>query len=359
MYVSLNITKWKGHVGAADNGSREFVINPTKISELRADGTGSKFYFHEYALSRRDSPSYVEAEESVQTIIDARDVTGSLTTTLPVYRNNDTSATVENLVILTDALVYATRYNGSPRDTSWVVIEEGAFKVSTKKVLVALSVEDILTGTSQLVDYDGNGYTTVTIGNLEWTVENFRVTHYADGTAITNLPDPADAAADVTGSYSYYNNDEPNYGYMGLLYNWYAVTNIHVFPYLERNGVQEAGWRVPTSADFLALLAAVGNDDLTAGGLLKETGLVHWDAPNPATDAYGFKWISGGNRFIDEPLPLEDGFESQGIYGDLWSATEEDATTAHSCYTYYDDTEFYTLITNKLCGMNVRLCRDV
>jgi len=38
-----------------------------------------------------------------------------------------------------------------------------------------------------LLDYDNNGYTSIIIGNQEWLTSNLKVTHYADGTPITNI----------------------------------------------------------------------------------------------------------------------------------------------------------------------------
>jgi len=359
MYISLNITKWKNHVGASDIGGREFIVNPSKIIELTVRGTGSKFYLGDYSLSRIDKPSYVECDESVATIKAAHDIAVSKTITLPVYINNDPTAATENIVVPTDSLVYATRYNGSPLDTSWVMLEENSFKVQAKKTLVALSAEAILSLGSTLLDYDGNPYTTVTIGSQEWIVENYRVTHYADGTDIALIDDPGLWQADTTGAYVYYNNDEANYGHLGCLYNFYALGNIHGFPYLERNGVQEVGWRVSTLADWSALILALGGDITTMGGHLKETGTVHWLAPNVgATDTYGFKWISGGNRFIDNPAG--HGFSMQGVYGDLWTSTPFDADEGYSVYASNDDawlTYPYTCLF--YCGLNVRLVRDV
>ncbi len=362
MYVSVNVTKWesgrssKNRVGLADHGSREFIINPSKIVELKANGSGSAFYFNDCIYNRHDKPSYIETEEAPTVLQTARDTACSKMITLPVYRNNKTTSSTENITILTDSLVYADRYNNSPLNTSWVYLEEGAFVVKSKKILVALSVDDILASTSLLQDYDNNGYTTVTIGDLEWIVENFRVTHYSDGTAIPEITDEAAWVLDATGARCYYENDSASFDFIGLLYNWYAVNNAHGLAYLKRNGVQEVGWRIPTQADFLALLLAVGDDALTAGGLLKETGTIHWDAPNLATDTYGFKWISGGNRFIDELVG--DGFSMQGVYGDVWTTTEAGVDRAVSYYTYNENTWLYNLNTNKICGLNVRLVRD-
>ena len=356
MYVSLNVTKWKNHVSELDKGGREFVVNPSKITELWQKGTGSKFYLADYYLSRRDAPSYVECDESVQTIKDAYDVVSSETITLPVYKNNNILSTPANVTIPTNALVYATRYNRSPLNTSWVLVEEGAFSTKAEKALVALSVEDIVTGASLLMDYDNNRYTTIVIGSQEWTVENYRTTHYSDGTEIPNITDNDLWQADTDGAYCYYDNDATNFDFIALLYNWYAVTNVHGFPYLKRGGVQELGWRVPTIADWTALIGVVGGWDV-AGGMLKEVGTVHWDSPNTdATDTYGFKWISGGNRYIDEPFG--DGFASQGIYGDIWTS-DDGGVTAPSIYAYNESAELLGLYVAKFIGMNVRLVRDI
>lgn len=62
--------------------------------------------------------------------------------------------------------------------------------------------------TSPVVDYDGNEYNTVIIGDQEWIVQNLRTTHYADGTAIED-PDPW-SGTDIVTSWTnsiYENND--------------------------------------------------------------------------------------------------------------------------------------------------------
>lgn len=45
---------------------------------------------------------------------------------------------------------------------------------------------------AQLLDKDGNIYNTVVIGEQEWTLENLKTTHYADGTVIPRVPDATD-----------------------------------------------------------------------------------------------------------------------------------------------------------------------
>ena len=150
--------------------------------------------------------------------------------------------------------------------------------------------------TYRVVDKDGNIYRTVIIGNQEWIVENLKVTTYADDSPIANLTVNVDWTGDTTGAYCYYNNDITNKADYGALYNWYAVDNAAGLVYLERNGVSETDWRVPTKADWLSLTTLLGGNAV-AGGKLKSVGYDYFDVPNTgATDEYGFRGRAGGSR---------------------------------------------------------------
>jgi uncharacterized protein (TIGR02145 family) len=66
----------------------------------------------------------------------------------------------------------------------------------------------------------------------------------------------------------------------GILYNWYAANDV-------RN-IANAGWHLPSQADFNTLNTYLGGE-LIAGGKLKEIGTVYWHAPNTgATNEVGF-----------------------------------------------------------------------
>jgi len=208
-----------------------------------------------------------------------------------------------------------------------------------------------------LYDYDGNLYHYITIGNQQWIVENFKCEHYADGTAIPIITDSGLWVADVTGGMCYYNNDSATYkNIYGALYNHYAVTNTNGLAYLEQDGVQSLGWKVPTYADWLRLQAEVTENP--GGGKLKEIGTNHWSAPNiGATDEYGFTAVGAGFR------------QEEGIFRDLksqnylWSSTE---------YEYAEDFAYHAILEKgnaqlavtpvalqKNLGMSIRLMRDI
>jgi len=56
-----------------------------------------------------------------------------------------------------------------------------------------------------LIDYDGNHYATVQIGNQTWLAANYKCTHYRDGTAIPHVVGTSAWAALTSGAYCIYN----------------------------------------------------------------------------------------------------------------------------------------------------------
>jgi uncharacterized protein (TIGR02145 family) len=324
--------------------------------DITSIATGSRFRFSDKYQDPRDSPCYVEITQTVAEIITAYDVPTDTTITLSIFRNNDITKPTTSTTVPVNAIIYADRCNSDPTGKSWVYFEEGTFKIREGMALVDMSLEELLTGSSLLKDYDGNGYTTVTIGTQEWIVETLKVEHYSDGTVIPNITDSALWVADTTGAFSYYENDIANKSNIGILYNWYAVDNVHGLAYFERGGIQEVGWRVPTYADFQALATLIGGVD--QAGDLKEVGFVHWNPPNfGATDLYGFKAISGGNRFID--TALNDGFSGFRVYGDYWTSTESIDPNAYSGWLTAANGTAEWGNFGKLTGQNVRCVRDV
>lgn len=102
----------------------------------------------------------------------------------------------------------------------------------------------------------------------------------------------------------------------GLLYNWYAVTDV-------RNICAE-GWHIPTTAEWTLITTYLGGNAAGAGGKMKEVGLVYWLTPNTgATNEVGFNGRAGGLR------QNSGSFAGFGIYGQ-WIVTDD-----------YDEINFY------------------
>ena len=194
-----------------------------------------------------------------------------------------------------------------------------------------------------IYDIEGNVYTTVVVGTLEWMVENLKTTHYADGTPIPFLPLDADwSAEDGTpghdGAYSYPNGDIANKPDYGLLYNEYAVQNAH--------GLAPVGWRIPTTAEYVTLMGFFGGSTL-AGGHFKESGYARWDYPNTNADN------SSGLTMVGAGFRQNDGYYLFRKYGGHRSSDFGD-----DCQVLYNEESFAFGVPPFYIGTSVRCVRD-
>jgi uncharacterized protein (TIGR02145 family) len=205
------------------------------------------------------------------------------------------------------------------------------------------SAVSCVTKVADVVDYEGNKYKTVTIGNQVWMAENLKSTKYNDGTSIPFVPDNAPWINLTSGAYSWCNSDEVYKDPYGGYYNWYAVNTGKLAP---------NGWHVPTSADWSILINYLGGS-FVAGSKLKETGNNHWNSPNTdATNESGFTALPGGRR-------AEDGFFYDLYRGGLyWTSTESSSTYATLESMLKDNGQVTSLDFPKNCGMPVRCIKN-
>lgn len=163
---------------------------------------------------------------------------------------------------------------------------------------------------------DGKSYGTILIGTQCWMKQNLNVG--------TKIPDNENQSNNsILEKYCYW-NDDANCSIYGGLYQWAetvqylnGATNTSTWspvPTGNIQGICPAGWHVPSSSEFNNLSLYLG---ATAGGKLKETGTVHWAAPNTgATNESGFTALPGGMR-------LSTGmFSSLSYNGSFWSCSE-------------------------------------
>ena len=111
---------------------------------------------------------------------------------------------------------------------------------------------------------DGKSYNTVKIGSQVWMAENLAETEFADHSKIPVVEGATTWTGLLTGGMCAYDNDYTNVGCgetepeltevkYGLLYNWYAVTDVRY--------IAPAGWHVPTDTELTTLI-----DWLTTNG---------------------------------------------------------------------------------------------
>ena len=195
-----------------------------------------------------------------------------------------------------------------------------------------------------VTDIDGNVYNTIVIGSQTWMVENLKTTKYRDGTAITNVTDNTAWSNLTAGAYCNYDNLATNVSTYGRLYNWYAVSD-------SRN-IAPTGWHIPTDAEWTTLTTSLGGESV-ASGKMKETGTTHWNSPNTgATNSCGFTGLPGGNR------NQAGVFNYIKYFGSLWSATENDATTAWYRGLAYNNAAVGRISISKKCGFSVRCIKN-
>ena len=180
-----------------------------------------------------------------------------------------------------------------------------------------------MNGSTTVVDFDGNIYQTVQIGNQTWMAENLKVTHFPDGAEIplvTNKTSWANLGDnDTQKAYCFYDNDE-NSEY-GVLYTSAAAMNGAGSSRTNPSGIQGVcpdNWHLPSDMEWWELRSYLGT--ATAAGKMKTVN--YWASPNTgATNESGFSALPGGDRRPD------NGVFRNLSYGGVWHTTYHKSAT--------------------------------
>jgi len=194
-----------------------------------------------------------------------------------------------------------------------------------------------------VTDYDGNVYSTVTIGTQTWTAENLKTTHYRNGEEIIWGYDNWTEVMNGPACTKYNASMEEEYG---LLYNWYAV--------MDPRNLAPEGWHVATYSDVQTLVSFLGGEG-PAYIALMEAGNAHWTIdPNTGTNSTGWTALPGG--FVED-----HGWSSaKGTQGYYWLASVTGPGTMDWLqFTTYMGTRIaYTEDNRKAVARSVRLVKD-
>lgn len=207
-----------------------------------------------------------------------------------------------------------------------------------------------------LSDYDGNNYTSVVIGNQEWMSENLLVTHYSDGTPISNvtLQTNWDNLTYSDKAICYMNNNSANSDY-GLLYTWATVMNGNSGSNSNPSGIQGVcpiGWHIPSQSEWTELINYMGGIQ-NAGQYLKKVGLSNWNSPNTnANNLSQFSAVGGGKRGINGTFYS---FKNNGMY---WSSSEYSSSSAYLSVMNYNNVLIQQGYNSKTNGMSCRCIKD-
>jgi uncharacterized protein (TIGR02145 family) len=202
-----------------------------------------------------------------------------------------------------------------------------------------------------IVDIEGNTYPTVMIGSKCWMAENLKTERYNNGAAI---PYGVASGGDY---YSVYLDDFANKDTYGLLYSWYAATDVR--------GVCPVGWSVSDESDVLDLLVEAGgitsNTNAcrlkTVGSLDDSTGL--WSGSNTcATNSLGFSLLPAGVTAILYGF----GFNDLNLGAYILTTTDIGIDVGTDEYVYYrarfNDDGVDRFAIDKEWGMSIRCVKD-
>lgn len=204
------------------------------------------------------------------------------------------------------------------------------------------------------IRYEGQWYNTVLIGTQCWMAENLNVGTMIHGTITQENNGTIEKYC--------YGNNLANCDTYGGMYQWAEMvqylngatntTSWDPVPAGHVQGICPPGWHVPSDTEFGTLVSYLGGSDV-AGGKLKETGTVHWSAPNTgATNESGFTALPGGARYpsLTWGLLNDNGF--------WWSSSESGGTASFLLKLFYDSDNSLQGGNSKEHGFTVRCLKD-
>jgi len=138
-----------------------------------------------------------------------------------------------------------------------------------------------------------------------------------------------------------YNNRPDSCAKYGRLYTWEAA----------KAACQLAGKRLPTNAEWDALVTAAGGKDVAGTKLKSKSGWKSYSGIS-STDEYGFSALPGGYRYSNGD------FYSAGESGWWWTDTEGDGGYAYRRNILYNHDIVYKGNEDKSNAFSVRCVKD-
>lgn len=194
------------------------------------------------------------------------------------------------------------------------------------------------------IEYEGQTYNTIEIGEQCWLRENLNV-----GTRI----DGSEEMSDNNTIEKYcYNNVSDNCDIYGGLYQWDEI--MQYTTQVGTQGICPDGWHIPDNEEFLTLTTFLGGYSV-AGGKMKETGLQHWNSPNEeATNESGFTALGAGFKEF-----YGDTFRELGDSGRWWTSEAASGSNIRTWYLLNTTSSIYqSSMESKTKGISIRCIKD-
>lgn len=203
-----------------------------------------------------------------------------------------------------------------------------------------------------IVDYDGNEYHEVTIGNQTWLIENLKTTCYLDGTPISQ-----GTSLSSTPSWYFPDNNSSYKDDYGLLYNWYTVNN-------QSNNFID-GYHVPSNAEWTQLFSYVKNQseywcNNNSNRLAKAlASIIGWNRSLVGCSPGNNPNVNNATGFSAMPAGFYSGsYVYFSTFARLWSNTEEDSNYAYNYFLYFNEVNFGKAFFDKTWALSVRLIKN-
>jgi uncharacterized protein (TIGR02145 family) len=141
-------------------------------------------------------------------------------------------------------------------------------------------------------EYKGIEYKIVKIGTQVWFAENHNSSVFSNGDTIFQAKSPIEwknALEMKTPAWCYQSYDKNKYGYLGKMYNWYAV--------VDKRGLFSpgGGWHIPSMTDWDKLIIFCGGNSEANKKLKSDTGWI-WrkQFDYSGTNEFGFSALPSG-----------------------------------------------------------------
>lgn len=209
-------------------------------------------------------------------------------------------------------------------------------------------------------------YTTVTIGNQEWTVED--LDEKFDFTPVKTKSN----GLQTTPAMWYQNDNEAVYGLDGAVkrgayYNYYAVAQIEA----NKNTLLPSGWHVPSRNDFITLCKFFGDapksyhtELLALNGSLGTYNGTSYPFNNKGTNESGFAFATNGCWHSDTYNKNNHYYADSNSRGYLWTIDIDDGPQLYNdnfAFAFLTMGSGYVYIESRSQsnGLNVRFVREI
>ena len=186
------------------------------------------------------------------------------------------------------------------------------------------------------VNYAGQTYNTIAIGDKCWLKENLNI-----GTMINVTQDPFDNG--IIEKYCY-DNDSINCSIYGGLYQWDEAMQYTTVE--GAKGICPSGWHIPTWTDLTTLKTNVNNN----GNDLKEVG--QGSGSGTGTNASGFSALLAG-------ISYNHGFYYLNNHGDWWTSKIYDSISTYGFQVASSTDIIQSGPVDIMAGYNIRCINDL